>query len=172
MRTTKRSPCFSMLLTLVLSIRLAPLFCAKASSARITSLDLSLSGKYLPPRSSFVRTPYALRMFNISVLKKESRELNIKRPLCTIAFMNSSLSAEFVILHLPFPVRKSFLPAFSLRSIISVRAPFLAANAPAISPAAPAPTTKTLFIRNPFRCSSLSSAFVRSPYNHRREALR
>ena len=52
-----------MLLTLVLSIRLAPLFCAKASSARITSLDLSLSGKYLPPRSSFVRTPYALMMF-------------------------------------------------------------------------------------------------------------
>ena len=75
-----------------------------------TSIDLSDIGKILFPLSVFTFTPCFSNMFIMSLFVKLENALYKNLPLPGIFFMNSEMSKLLVILHLPFPVIRSFLP--------------------------------------------------------------
>jgi hypothetical protein len=73
------------------------------------------------------------------------------------------MSKEDVILHLPFPVIKSFLPSDCIFSIIVTSFPFSADDIADIIPAGPPPITIT-FIFSPNFYFCISSIAFNIPY--------
>jgi hypothetical protein len=80
-----------------------------------------------------------------NALKAEYKNL----PFPGVLPINSEISAPFVILHLPFPVIRSFFPSLSFFSIIVTSLPSLDDEIAAIIPAAPPPITIIFFILPP-----------------------
>ena len=74
-------------------------------------------------------------------------------------FINSSMGILLVILHLPFPVIKSFFPSIFIFSKMITSFPFFAEEIAANIPAGPPPITTT-FIKTPYYiifCTALST---------------
>lgn len=69
--------------------------------------------------------------------------------------MKSLTEPEFVMLHLPLAVMRSFFPGWDIFSIMAVFAPDFAAAIPAMSPAGPAP----IIIMSYFLFKTLSCHF-------------
>ena len=120
-----------------------PCFFNLASKSSTMLFDESVTGKTLPLSSTFSLSPPDVKKSIISLLSKLAMLLYRNFEFTGIFARSSSLSSAFVRLHLPPPVRRSFLPIESFFSTKRVLAPRLAAETAAIMPDAPAPITIT-----------------------------
>jgi hypothetical protein len=132
---------FTIFLHEVLNLISTPALFKNLPNALITSEDLSLCGKTLPPLSVFWGQPHFSSRLIVSCGEKAFKALKRNLGFVTTLLKNSVTPQLFVILHLPLPVIYSFLPSFSLRSIKKTEAPLAAAAPAAIMPAGPPPIT-------------------------------
>ena len=145
-----------------LVIRRPPAFSSAETSAAITSFAFPFAGNTRPPRSATVSSPCSRKNRSRSSFVNCCNALNKNFPFPGMLGINSFISQELVILHLPFPVIIIFFPGSPIRSSTITFAPCRAAVMPAIRPAAPPPITITLDINlfHLFHSASLRDAFV------------
>lgn len=110
-------------------------------------LDLSLFGKIPSAAFKFRANAAGVYQFNYVVVKKSVKRA-VKEPAVMRHVFQKCIDIGRIGDVAPALSRKKeFFAVFSFLSIISTLAPPFAANAPAISPAAPAPITPIFIIR-------------------------